>query len=243
MADNLLVYLNSDIPFNLLLGDSPSEEDKSKINIFDISNTLSKICRFGGRTKEFYSVAQHSSFVSEIAYTLAKDHFYSSDGKEPIIHREPTSHQERAILVSKLLGLLHDCAEAFTGDIIKPLKQTIKVHYSSSMHSIEDIEKNILNALYSIYGISPLIESFSNYDIASIELIVRQADVLALYWEAIQLTGTKGTSWVKPLDAIDFWGSHPKVKDVFEVERLGSMQTNAYKFRSKFYSLLDSLAI
>ena len=218
MADDLLVYLNSDIPFNLLLGESPSKEDKSKINITDISNTLSKICRFGGRTKEFYSVAQHSSFVSEIAHTLARDRFDSIGSKE---------HKKCAILVSKLLGLLHDCAEAFTGDIIKPLKQTIKVYYSSSIYSIEDIEKNILNALYSVYGISTLIERFNEYDMASIELIVRQADVLALYWEAIQLTGTKGTSWVKPLDTID----------------LGSMQTNAYRFRSKFYSLLDSLSI
>lgn len=68
----------------------PQPED---IHIEDIAHGLSNICRFGGHTKEFLSVAQHSVFCSELV--------------------EP----ELAIV-----GLLHDASESFLGDSISPLK-------------------------------------------------------------------------------------------------------------------------
>jgi uncharacterized protein len=73
----------------------------SDINIDDISHALSNICRFGGHCFPFYSVAQHSCIVAALA------------------------PQEL-----KLAALLHDAAEAYLGDVIKPLKLLIGERYT-----------------------------------------------------------------------------------------------------------------
>ena len=72
----------------------PSEPRIDRIDIEDIAHGLAFQCRFNGQTTRFYSVAQHSLMV--------------------------------AALVSprlRLPALLHDAAEAYLGDMVKPLKR------------------------------------------------------------------------------------------------------------------------
>jgi len=71
----------------------PSPED---VNIFDIAAALSKLNRYTGHTREFYSVAQHSVLCS----TYAPAHL-------------------------KMQALLHDAAEAYLGDVSSPLKSLL----------------------------------------------------------------------------------------------------------------------
>ena len=71
----------------------PKIED---VDIFDIAHSLSMQCRYGGHSNKFYSVAEHSLYVSEL------------------VTRE-----------NALWGLLHDATEAYVTDIPSPLKKGI----------------------------------------------------------------------------------------------------------------------
>lgn len=73
-----------------------AEPGKHWMDIESIAHSLSLICRFNGHCKEFYSVAQHSVYVSQLC--------------------KPDN---------RLSGLLHDAPEAYIGDMVSPLKKMI----------------------------------------------------------------------------------------------------------------------
>lgn len=84
----------------------------SEFNIEDIATALSNICRFGGHVRRFYSVAQH---CVEVASECPKEF--------------------------RLEGLLHDAAEAYIGDMVRPLK------HSSGLAGYREIEVRVEMAL------------------------------------------------------------------------------------------------
>ena len=69
-----------------------------QFTLADIAGALSKICRFGGQVDRFYSIAEHSYWCAWQA---------KQDGLSEDIQRA---------------CLMHDAAEAFIGDVVKPLK-------------------------------------------------------------------------------------------------------------------------
>lgn len=78
------------------------------ICIEDIAHALANICRYGGHTVRFYSVAEHSIMVSQFCETYPLD------------------------------GLLHDAAEAYIGDMIKPIKMFLSEINDTLFRGIED---------------------------------------------------------------------------------------------------------
>ena len=70
----------------------PRPED---VCIDDIAHALSLLCRFGGHCTRFYSVAEHSIYISQHAGQYA------------------------------LWGLLHDASEAYLIDVPRPLKKML----------------------------------------------------------------------------------------------------------------------
>ncbi|MEP4830413.1 MAG: HD domain-containing protein [Cyclobacteriaceae bacterium] len=77
----------------------------SSIKINDIAHALSNLCRFGGHTRYFYSVAQHSILVAKLA---------------------KLNGENREI---QLAALMHDATEAYVQDLIKPLKNMVAEPY------------------------------------------------------------------------------------------------------------------
>lgn len=95
--DNAICTANGQVfKFN-----EPSPDD---ISLEDVAQALSKICRFTGHTKEFYSVAEHSCLVMEIVNDLM-------GGEAP--------HD------IQLAALLHDATEAYINDVSTPLKRML----------------------------------------------------------------------------------------------------------------------
>ncbi len=86
---------------------SPLYPNPNDVDIEDIAHALSNICRFGGHTKEFYSVAQHSFYVAEWVADWLKT----------------TNRYWKAHVVAQ--ALLHDAPEAYMGDVVTPIKVTM----------------------------------------------------------------------------------------------------------------------
>lgn len=74
----------------------PLDPNPDDVDIVDIAHALSLICRYGGHASQFYSVAEHCVLLSQAV------------------------SPENA-----LWALLHDATEAYVGDMVRPLKNSM----------------------------------------------------------------------------------------------------------------------
>ncbi|WP_245444324.1 hypothetical protein [Microvirga sp. KLBC 81] len=122
------------------------DPQNSEFTIEDIAHGLGNICRYAGQCRRFYSVAEHSLYVSCTVESY------------------------------ELEALLHDAAEAFLGDITRPLKQLLPDY--------KRIEKNVEAAIYERFGLDP--ES---------KEIVKAADLRVLAAEQSQVMPPGTDDW------------------------------------------------
>lgn len=120
----------------------------SEFTIDDIAHGLANICRYSGQCSSFYSVAEHSLLVSETAKGF------------------------------ELEALLHDAAEAFLGDITRPLKQMLPDY--------KKIEAEVERAILDRFGVG-----------WPIPPQVKQADLRVLAAEQRQIMPEGTDGWVR----------------------------------------------
>lgn len=122
-----------------------------EFHLADIAHALSNICRFGGHAKRFYSVAQHSAHVAQLVKRLG-------GGRVDVAH-----------------ALLHDAAEAFVGDVPRPIK-------SDAQHAVE---QRLLDRIYVWAGLPTIVSP-----------TVKLADDTLLYLEARRVLRSEGREWL-----------------------------------------------
>ena len=88
----------------------PLDPLAKEVDLRDIAHSLGYQCRFNGHSLQFYSVAQHSVLVSRL------------------VSREQS-----------LAALFHDAAEAYTGDLIRPLKKFLPKEFKQMESQIESV--------------------------------------------------------------------------------------------------------
>lgn len=127
----------------------PRAED---VHIEDIAHALSMICRYQGHTSRFYSVAEHCLLVAQAMATYG-------------------AHNDLI-----LRALLHDAAEAYICDVVRPLKRCL-AGYAEAEERIEQV-------IWERFGL-PL------YEVG----LVKTIDNLILYDEAKALMGVHCIAW------------------------------------------------
>jgi 5'-deoxynucleotidase YfbR-like HD superfamily hydrolase len=155
MPDSLASDMTTTAYVSTYLGNRfyPLEPRIDRVAIEDIAHGLAYQCRFNGQTREFYSVAQHSLVVASLV---------------------PTD--------LRLAALLHDAAEAYLGDMVKPLKVLLP-----AFAAIEDQVSAIIARAFQV--------DFSDY------APIKHADLIALATEKRDLMPHSAERWAY-LDAI-----------------------------------------
>ena len=133
--------------------------DPRQVHIDDIAHALSNICRFNGHSIAHYSVAQHSVLLAD---QLAAD---------------------RASIYIQRWALLHDAAEAYCGDITRPLK--------SLLPGFAEIEGRIMDAICVRFGMD-----------VNMPTIVKEYDDRILADEYREVMGEGDVPWNLPYESL-----------------------------------------
>lgn len=102
------ILIHSGILFDVF---NPICED---ITINDVAHPLSHLCRYGGHTPEFYSVAQHSVLCS----------------------LQPGTPQEQ------MEFLMHDISEAFMVDLPSPIKRNMPIYVQTEENLLKALNSH-----------------------------------------------------------------------------------------------------
>lgn len=144
---------------------NPMHLDEELIDINDIAHSLALQCRFVGHCLTFYSIAEHSILVADTVTKIRLSYVGTKEGANKTL----------------LAALLHDAAEAYLGDIARPIK------HHNAFKQVVEIEKRILGKVMLKYNCTG----------ADWQLI-KKADDIMLATEAKYLMADSGKGWYLP---------------------------------------------
>lgn len=151
-----------------------NDPEASQISIVDIAHHLGNLCRFTGGTRLFYSVAQHSMFVTFIVRQLLSGELTAEE-------QETSGYYDQL-----LAAMLHDAPEAYINDLASPLKQQIGGKYGWFEHGLSQ-------KIFERYGVD---HSYMNK-------IVKDADNIAVMHERYYLL-PKHPDWPVDEDRLQY---------------------------------------
>jgi hypothetical protein len=131
--------------------------DPAVIKLEDIAHGLAFTCRYSGQCGDYYSIAQHAVMCARY---LAK---------------------QGADVLTQLAGLHHDDAEAFLGDVVRPLKSLIQPQYGNLSDTMD-------------IAVAAAFDDIWPADALSLPE-VKAADNWALMVEAWRLLPSQGKNW------------------------------------------------
>lgn len=107
----------------------PFDPRPEEVKIADVAAALSKVCRFGGHTRQFVSVAQHAVHVA--------DYLTRRYGQ-----------------VLGLKGLNHDDGETYLGDVPRPWKGCVRIDFDDRpVRTFKAYEDQLLEVIYVGLGV------------------------------------------------------------------------------------------
>ena len=131
----------------------PFDPDPSQLDIGDIARALGNLCRFGGHSRVFYSVAQHSVIVSELVEQRGGD-------AEDVF-----------------AALMHDASEAYLGDMPHPIK-----HRSPLGAAFRAAEEHLEAAIRDRFGIRADVPEIKRADPALLATERRAFSAESWHW-------------------------------------------------------------
>jgi uncharacterized protein len=136
---------------------NPFDPDPEQLDAGDIARALANQCRFGGHSRAFYSVAQHSVIVSRLVEERGGD---AEDA---------------------FAALMHDATEAYLGDMPHPIK-----HRSPLGQAFKAAEDHLERAIAARFGIKPDVREIRRADRALLATERRIFSAESWHWPELE---------------------------------------------------------
>jgi hypothetical protein len=136
---------------------NPFDPDPGQFDAGDIARALANQCRFGGHSRVFYSVAQHSVIVSRVVEERGGD------------------------VEDVFAALMHDAGEAYLGDMPHPLK-----HRSALGAAFRDAEARLEEAIRERFKIKANVPEIKAVDRALLATERRAFSAETWHWPELE---------------------------------------------------------